>query len=312
MGGRNARFSFLAWILVVVTVGWGEVHAADKLAPFVLASEKAGNRQDILEETIGSLKDQGFSLAGRYSPYQGTDVLVVTDDYLRKVANDEDGGIYLAGVRVSVAQVGDKVQVAYNNMEYLRNAYRVKRNLTPVVAKLEAALGKEKEFGARGLTPNKLRKYHYTFGMEYFDDEIELKEYGSQKEALEVVESNLKKGVGGASKVYRIDSANGEATVFGVALSEGDSGDEKIMKVIDFESLKSASHLPYELVVVKGEVQALHPRFRIALSFPDLKMVGDNSFARITRAPDAIEKALTLVAGGRWSDSRARGGFDVR
>ena len=60
--------------------------------------------------------------------------------------------------------------------------------------------------------------------------------------------------------------------------------------------LRSTGHLPYELLVSKGEVYALHAKFRIALNFTDLSMMGDHSFMRIRCAPDSIEGALKQVA----------------
>ena len=39
-------------------------------------------------------------------------------------------------------------------------------------------------------------------------------------------------------------------------------------------------------------------RFRIAINFPDLAMMGDNSFMNIMGAPDAITAALRKIAGG--------------
>ena len=43
---------------------------------------------------------------------------------------------------------------------------------------------------------------------------------------------------------------------------------------------------------------ALPAEFRIAINFPDLSMMGDNSFMSIMCAPEAIEAALTSVVGG--------------
>jgi hypothetical protein len=42
---------------------------------------------------------------------------------------------------------------------------------------------------------------------------------------------------------------------------------------------------------------ALYARFRIAVNFPDLKMMGSHSFMNIRCAPDAIEGALKKVVG---------------
>jgi hypothetical protein len=69
------------------------------------------------------------------------------------------------------------------------------------------------------------------------------------------------------------------------------------MKEIDFKPIRSTPHLPYEVLVSGGEVRALHARFRIAVNFPDLPMMGANSFMKISCAPDAIEDALKRMAG---------------
>jgi hypothetical protein len=215
------------------------------------------------------------------------------------------------GMRVSVTKVGNEVQVSYMNPDYWRRVYRIRRDVTPVAAKLSAALGSEEEFGSKGLSPRKLKKYHYTFGMEYFDDQMKLADYGSHEEAVTTIEDNLAAGVAGTSKVYRIDVPGESITAFGVAMSEGMSSDAEILKEVDARPLKHVAHVPYELVVFDGKVRALHPRFRIAISWPDLKMVGANSFFGITRSPEAIKKALTELAGGSYSSPGGGGGFSL-
>ena len=85
-------------------------------------------------------------------------------------------------------------------------------------------------------------------------------------------------------------------TVFGVAMKG--SGDNKymderfIMSEIDFRDLKSTAHLPYEVLVSDNKVYAQYARFRIAINFPDLSMMGDNSFMKIMETPDAIRDVL--------------------
>jgi hypothetical protein len=118
------------------------------------------------------------------------------------------------------------------------------------------------------------------------------------------VESALAAGKGGVKKVYRIDLPGKEATIFGVnMLGNSDTtecaGDKYIMDRIDFKDTKSLGHLPYEIVVKGKNAYALRAEFRIAISFPDLSMVGSNSFASIMCAPSAIEAALTKGAGGK-------------
>jgi hypothetical protein len=72
------------------------------------------------------------------------------------------------------------------------------------------------------------------------------------------------------------------------------------MTEIDFKPIRSTGHLPYEILVTGSEVEALHARFRIAMNFPDLSMMGANSFMNIMPSPDAIMESLTLGAGGEF------------
>jgi hypothetical protein len=307
------RLRLLALSLLVVA-GLGvasQVCAAEALKPFILGSKSNGDLGGVLLATKEALQDQGLEVAGEYSPYPDATVLVVTDDFLKRLAVDDEGAAFLAGVRVSVTQVGNEVQVSYLNPDYWRWVYRIRQDVAPVSAKLSAALGSQEEFGAKGMSPRKLKKYHYTFGMEYFDDQMKLANYGSHQQAVKTVESNLAAGVAGTSEVYRIDIPGRSITVFGVAMSEDMSSDAAILKEVDARPLKHVAHLPYEVVVFDGSVRALHPRFRIAVSWPDLKMVGANSFFGITRSPEAIKKALTELAGGSYAAPGAGGGFNM-
>jgi len=288
-----------------------KVSAADKLMPFILASTAGDDLQQAVSTVKDALADEGFEVVGEYSPIEDTVIVVATNGFLRKLAAEEDGGAYFAPQRIAVSKVAGRVQVAYTNPEYWSSVYRVEQNVDQVTEKLKAALGAEKEFGSRGLSPRKLEKYHYTFGMEYFDDQLKLADYGSHAEAVRELERNLKKGVAGASEVYRIDARGGDVTIFGVSMTEDFSGDKTILEKVDVQPLKHAAHLPYEVVVFGDKVRALAPRFRIAISWPDLKMVGDHSFFEITRSPAEIEKVLTLVAGGKLEKSTA-GGFNIQ
>jgi hypothetical protein len=248
----------------------------------------------------------GFEVVGEYSPYAGANIIIVTNEHQKAEAAKSDFGAYGAMTRISVTKNGDSTEVAYTNPTYMAAAYRMANDLHDVRASLEAALGAEKDFGSeKNLTAEDLNKYHYTVMMEYFDDPSELAEYDSQAEALKAVEAALASGVGGTSKVYRIDLPGKDESVFGVALKGVDaddcSGDEFIMSRIDKASPRSTGHLPYEIVVSDGTAYALYARFRIAINWPHLPMVASKTgatFFSIMCAPGAIEEALIQGAGG--------------
>lgn len=286
----------------------GGVQAAERYKPFVLAYKGPADFEAKVEETRQALTGAGFEVLGEYTPYKdtfvdNTRVIVVTNDELKKAARMTKYGGFAAPWRVAVTQVGGEVQVAYANPIYIANAYRLKSDLNGVSEALRQALGAQETFGSRkGLTARKLRKYHYTFGMEYFDDPYELAEYDSHRAAVEALEKNLAAGVAGVTKVYRLDLSN-DVTVFGVA-RKAPSEDEKymdenfIMTNVDFADLKGTAYLPYEIMVDGDKVIALHMRFRMAVHYPDLKMMGKNSFMNIMPSPNAIRKALAAAAGG--------------
>ncbi len=279
--------------------------ANEPLKPFVLAYKTDGQIEQVAADVKDKLTGAGFEIAGSYSPYDNAMVIAITNDDLKKAASSSEFGGYAAGQRVTLTNVDGQIQVSYTNPLYLGDAYRLDDNsgMAAAASALESALGKSEVFGTgeKQLSSKDLRKYHYMFGMEYFDDPSELAEYDSYDEAVAAVEQGLANGAGGATKVYRIDIPGKNETVFGVGLSEGCSGDEYIMSRVDKEPVRSTAHLPYEILVSDGDVYALYARFRIAISWPHLPMIQSDTgatFFNIMCAPNAIEEALIEAAGG--------------
>ncbi|OGS94228.1 MAG: hypothetical protein A3H31_07425 [Gallionellales bacterium RIFCSPLOWO2_02_FULL_57_47] len=269
----------------------------EKLKPFVLGSKGAGTVAEKAEQAKAALVAGGFTVVGNYSPYDDAVILVVTSDELKKNAADSEHGGFGAIQRVSITKEKDEVQVSYTNPVYMANVYRMKGDLSGVATGLAAALGRVEEFGAKGMTARQARKYHYMIGMEYFDEPDVLAEYASYEEAVQAVDAKLTDNKNGVSKVYRVDVPGKKESVFGVAMkgtAEADKyrDDRFIMNEIDFRDVKSTAHLPYEVLVSDNKVYALYARFRIAISFPDLSMMGKNSFMNIMKSPDAIRDVL--------------------
>ncbi|MDH5600988.1 MAG: hypothetical protein OEY78_06745 [Gammaproteobacteria bacterium] len=301
-------------LLKLLMVGAGLLYAAAgmaadvKMKTYILAEKKAGDVASITAATKEKLTKAGFEVVGSYSPYDTATILIVTNPELKANAKNSEMGAYGAAQRVTITKAGSDVQVAFTNPTYMANIYRMKGDLKSVTEKLKSTLGNQGEYGPEeGLTAEALRKYHYKFLMPYFDEPLELADYGNQQVALtkveEIMASNNK---GGVKKVYRIDMDGKDETVIGVSMSgPGNldcSGDKYIMSKIDFKAVKSTGHLPYEVVISKGKVYALPAEFRIALSFPDLSMMGSNSFASIMCAPSAINEALALAVGGEYTE----------
>jgi uncharacterized protein (DUF302 family) len=285
--------------------------AGDNLKPYVLASESKDPLAAQVEAVRGKLKKDGFEVVGEYDPYDNTHILVATSPDLKKLAAQEPNMVYLLGLRVAVTHLDDgTTQVAFANPEYYRNAYRVNASLKLTYEKLVAALGKVKDFGSIGVDSDKLRNYNYAFGMEYFTDAVPLATHKNHADALQAVNNALKEKRGGVTKVYEVSVPESSLTVVGVSMTDGMSGDQAVMKTIDVMIPRHSPHLPYEMAIFDNKVFALHPRFRIAIGFPDLKMVGDHGFMKLMKTPEAIEKALTLAAGGTWTRPPPRNFID--
>lgn len=280
------------------------VQAADVYKPFILAYRGAGDMQTKVAEVKQALAGAGFQVVGDYEPYADAHVIIFTNDALKKVAAKSEYGGFAAAQRAAVTKVGDELQVAYVNPVYMAYAYRLKDNLANTAETLAKALGNIQEFGSeKGLTERKLGRYHYTFGMEYFNDPYDLATYASHEEALKAVEQNLASNTVGVRQLYRIDIPGKEETIYGVSMQAGPNGDQYMddkfqMGVVDFGELKGTPYLPYEVMVTGNRVVALHMRFRMAVHYPDLKMMGENSFMKLMPSPEAIRKALTVAVGG--------------
>jgi len=302
--------------LILLLVG-PVVIAADGLKPFVLAATiddrmlaEAGT------EVEAKLQKAGFDLIGQYSPYEDTVILVFSSMELRELATRSKRGGYGATLRVSLTRNNDKIELAYTNPLYWASAYRMQADAASIATQLKAVLGFEQSFGSGdlSLTASDLRKYHYTFMMEYFDDPSVLNYFDSHEQAVASVRDNLAKQVSASSQVFELrlgaDINEKPMTLFGVGLSGVDpddcSSDAYIMGRIDKDSPRHSAHLPYEILVYGNHVEALYGRFRIALSWPHLPMIASDTgatFFSIMCAPGAIEDALIAIAGGNREKS---------
>jgi len=284
---RIGLFTLLCLSLVSLSA-W----AAGALKPFNLVSKGPGDRGAVIGETKAKLEKGGFKVVGEYSPYDNAHVIAVTSDDLLAIAGKSEHGGYGAVIRVSVTENAGEIEVAYANPSYWAAAYRM-QDVSAVAAKMASAMGSSEPFGAEeGLTDKKLRKYHYMAFMPYFDDHDELGEFSSHAEALAKVNANLAAGKSGLSKVFEVAVPAKEEVLIGVAIGEGVGADQSVMSKVDLKDPRHTAHLPYAVLVSGKDVYSLAGKFRIALSFPDLTMMGKGSFMEISDAPDAIKETL--------------------
>jgi len=267
------------------------------LQPYVAADQTVGgNLPAALAKTEQKLSAAGFAVIGRHQPsglpqYAS---IVVTDSGLTDAVKQIGGSAVIgAPIRVGVKADGS---VSYVNLEYWERAYlrgdyaKAEAAVKAAAAKLGAALGNGKPFGGE-VAADKLAKYHYMFGMEYFDERSELKEYADFDAAVKAVQANLAKGAAQTAKVYELVLPEQKIAVFGVAMNDKDKGEGWWVNKIGADHIAA---LPWEVYVVGGKVYGLYGRYRTALGWPELGM---GQFMGIASHPDTTKKMLEAVAG---------------
>lgn len=268
--------------------------------PFVLASINDATLAEQTDATIGALKKAGFSVVGQYSPVDNANVVVVTSPGLQEIAGMSAKGGYGAGQRVSITVREGKTEVAFINPLYIQFAYRLEGDMQETYDQLSEALGNVEVFGAKKqMTAKKLGKYHYKLMMPYFDDPMELGGFDSHEAAISAVESGLAVEGDALSLVYRIDIPGTNQTVFGVGMKATDDSDKEVdideshqLSIVDFEGYSKVAYFPYEILVDGSNVEALPMKFRMAVHFPDLSMMGKHGFTKLMSSPGATKDAL--------------------
>ena len=277
--------------------------SAETYLPFSLASNNSATINKVLPGTKKSLKNNGFDIVGEYSPYRGAHIIVVTNKELKKAAASHDRAGYIAAQRVSLTEVSGKLQIAHTNPVYMSHAYHVKSNLSDTAESFKKALGYLKEFGSeQAVSADDLHDYTLTFGMERFDEPMDLASSYSHDSMVNIIEKNLNENLGGAGLVYKIEIPGTQQTLFGVSMKSPDEDNKYmdeafIMGEIDYKPIRSTAHLPYEILVKGKEAETLHGRFRIPVNFPGMLLMGDHGFMKIMPSSDAISETLSSVAG---------------
>jgi len=266
--------------------------------PFVLASINDAGLEQQTEATVDALIGAGFTIAGQYSPLDDAKVIIVTSPELQDIAAKSDKGGYGAGERISITEREGKTEVAFVNPLYIQYAYRLEGDMQGIYEQMSETLGNVETFGAKKqMTAKKLGKYHYKPLMPYFDDPYELGSFDSHEAAIAAVESGLAAEGDALTLVYRIDIPGKDQTVFGVGMKatsddEDDIDEEHQLAIVDFESYSKVAYYPYEILVDGTDVEALHMKFRMAVHFPDLSMMGKHGFTSLMSSPGATEDAF--------------------
>jgi len=307
------RVGVVSTVLVLGAMFAGGAQAAETtgLQPFVQGNTANKPLSGAVQMVTAALGKAGFNVVGEYSPLKNVTILSVSNPEMLKNAAATKRGGYGAALSVALEQDGNKTYVTYVNPPYLANGYRLEGDNQSVATALAEALGKQKTFGAKPRSIKDLRDFQYTFGMETFTDPMDLGEFDGFHAADKTITSRLKAGKDGVSLAYRIKIPGKDEIVYGVRLNPSDhnANGVKLVQSIDTGMPHRYAFLPYEVLLRGQNAEALNLRFRMALFFPDLPMMGgDASFFKLRSAPDAIKKVLGKALGGKLQDNSGNNG----
>lgn len=292
-----------AFIFCILTLLALQSTSAQNYKPYILALESTESVTELKTQVVANLELHGIEVIGQYQPADDSSrwVIVFSSDELISAVQEVGGRTaFGASLRLGITEENGTTLVSYTNPEYWGRAYfrgefdQVAENYVALTENLQKAMEEMgnfvgTEFGSGGgISARKLSSYRYMISMPRFDNSVRLEEFDSHQAALDKIDTSIESGVSNVELVYKLDIPDQDLVLYGFALS-GEKGEGRFLPIIDFGNPKHTAFLPYEILVMGDEVHMLHGRYRIALSFPDLKM---RTFSRIMSTPGDIEKLM--------------------
>lgn len=271
---------------------------AQKQSAYFQVGTTIENIDDAMNTIKITLQKSGFNVIGTYQPGNTGNLGVVcyTRTDLEKIAMTfKDRGSLGATLKVGFKKEGNSIKISMLNPMYLFYGYFIEDidkhevELTKIAKDAKNALKNVGiEFTPFGgtLDKKKLQKYHYKVMMPYFSDSEELNEFDSFDEGLKTIQNNLTGGKGDTKKVYELIYSDKKVAVFGVALLNAETGEDKFLPIIGDDHVAA---MPYEIILQGNKASILPGRFRIALHWPELSM---GTFMKIMNTPGDIKDTM--------------------
>lgn len=296
---RSVRLLLMSSFLILVS--FSGLARAD-FQPFVEGTPVAGDAEAAVAAAREKLAIQGLDVVGAYAPTQGVRVVVVSSETLRETASKTKRGGYGAVISIAFEQAGDETRVSYQNPQYLAHGYRLEGDNEPAFQALAGALGAIGYFGGEPISEANLRTYQYAFGLETFVDPVDLGSFRGFSSADRQITERVESGELGTDLVYRVEIPGKNQIVYGVAMQTEDPNAHgaALVQAVDHDAPRGYAFLPYPILLDGNVAETLNLRFRMALFFPDLPMMGgEASFFKLRSAPDAINDLLISVVDGK-------------
>lgn len=230
-------------------------------------------------EVKSALSNNGFSIIGEYDAMKNPNyhVIAFTNDAMKNAASQENRGF--AGVQKVLIDKKDNTLV-FTNPEYFMHAFLqddFKENIAQRInAKLSAAFGKMTA-SKDVLESDDIAGYHFMMAMPYYEDMIQI---GKGTDLVQ----NIKKNAG-KNLIFELNLKN--SVLLGVAMPTKEGESYYLPKI---KGEKHAAFLPYMILVENNKAEIMHPKYYLAIAFPELSM---GEFMAISSTPGAIEDYMT-------------------
>ena len=226
-----------------------------------------------------ALRDNGLKIVGEYDAMQNSNyhIIAYTDGTLKNDASKKDRA-FAAVQKVMISKV-DK-QLVFTNPEYFLHAFLQDDYKANDAKKLNTTLAKafgKLEGSKEVLEDDDIAGYHFMMGMPYYEDMIEV---AKGKDLADKLETNAADNI-----VFKMQVGN--AILYGIAMPT-EKGEKYYLSEIKGE--KNAAFLPYMVMIEGDEAKILHPKYYLAISYPNLSM---GEFMSISGTPGDIEEYMT-------------------
>ena len=233
-----------------------------------------------------ALKTNGLTVIGEYDAMQDKNyhIIVYTCPTLKKDASKENRAF--AAVQKVLINNNDK-ELVLTNPEYFLHAFMQddfmqddfnEDHAKRVNKKLSMAFGTLKD-SEDGLDDDDIADYHFMIAMPYYEDMIEVAQGTDLEKRLEANAAN--------KIVFKIDT--GKALLYGIAM-QGEKGEAYFINEI--KGKKSSAFLPYMIMIEDNKAKILHPKYYLAIAYPNLSM---GEFMSIQNTPGDIEEYMTKL-----------------
>jgi len=206
----------------------------------------------------------------------------------------------IAGImRIGLVQQNDSVEVSLLNPEYLFYAYlrdetkKYEIELNQISLDIKSALfeiGSEfKPFITSSLTEQELKEFRFLVHNPSFTDAIDVMDFKSFEEGVEIIQKNLQARKDETYKVYGMVFKDQKVAVFGIGLYDLRNGEAFFLDKLGKSHLAA---LPYELILVNKKATMLHGKYWFPLYWSDLSM---SEYRKIYKTPRDIEETMKAI-----------------